>query len=80
MAGSHPNRELQKGWLEYGEADFTIEVLQYLDYDKDGAKTDYQEELALIRPLLWACGWSPDDLGGKTGQGKPGILLGTRFD
>lgn len=52
QAGSHPNRELQKDWQEHGEADFTIEVLQYLDYDKDEAKTDYQEELAILQ-MIW---------------------------
>jgi hypothetical protein len=52
QAGSYPNRELQKDWQEQGETDFTIEVLQYLDYDKDEAKTDYQEELALLQ-MIW---------------------------
>jgi hypothetical protein len=49
-AGMHPNRELQKEWKEWGKENFTIEVLETLDYDKeDEAKTDYSDELALLQ-------------------------------
>lgn len=52
-AGGHPNRELQKEWQELGEANFTIEILEYLEYDeKDEEKTDYSEELALLK-MIW---------------------------
>ncbi len=42
--GNHPNRELQKEWKERGEADFTIEILENLEYDK--------EDLALLQ-MIW---------------------------
>lgn len=51
-AGGHPNRELQKEWNDYGEENFTIEILEYLDYDKDELKTDYTEDLALLQ-MAW---------------------------
>ena len=51
-AGNHPNRELQKAWAEKGAANFTFEILEELDYDKDETKTDYTEELALLQ-MIW---------------------------
>lgn len=51
-AGVHPNRELQKEWKEHGEGSFTIEVLENLEYDKDEAKTDYTDDLALLL-MVW---------------------------
>jgi len=51
-AGSHPNKELQKEWKELGAENFTIEVLELLKYDKDESKTDYSEELAILR-MMW---------------------------
>ncbi|NLP36613.1 MAG: GIY-YIG nuclease family protein [Firmicutes bacterium] len=50
--GNHPKKELQQDWKKYGEADFTIEVLETLQYDKDETKTDYSEELAILK-FLW---------------------------
>ncbi|MCB2188793.1 MAG: GIY-YIG nuclease family protein [Deltaproteobacteria bacterium] len=50
--GSHPNKKLQKEWQEQGGDNFTIEVLERLDYDQDAAKTDYTEELEILR-LIW---------------------------
>jgi hypothetical protein len=49
--GSHPNRELQKEWKELGEDGFTIEILEKLEYDKDASKTDYSEELELLKMM-----------------------------
>ncbi len=49
-AGIHPNRELQKEWKAYGPDDFTIDVLEELEYDED--KTDYSDDLALLQ-LIW---------------------------
>lgn len=51
-SGGHPNRELQKEWNKFGESNFTIEILEYLEYDKDESKTDYTEELTLLQ-MLW---------------------------
>lgn len=51
-AGMHPNRELQKEWNDFGPGNFTIEILENLEYDKDESKTDYTEELALLQ-MIW---------------------------
>lgn len=50
--GIHPNRELQKEWKEFGSENFTVEILENLEYDKDESKTDYKEELSLLQ-MLW---------------------------
>lgn len=51
-ASSHPNRELQKEWNDFGVENFTIEILEYLEYDKDESKIDYKEDLALLK-MIW---------------------------
>ena len=51
-AGMHPNRELQKEWKELGEENFTFEILEELEYDKDEMKTDYSEDLELLQ-MIW---------------------------
>jgi len=51
-AGLHPNRELQKEWCDYGESNFTMEILEILGYDKDEFKTDYSDELKLLE-MVW---------------------------
>lgn len=51
-AGIHPNRELQKEWQDFGAENFTIEILENLEYDKDELKTDYKEDLALLQ-MIW---------------------------
>lgn len=50
--GNYPNKELQKEWKEHGEENFIIEVLENLEYDKDESKTDYTEDLDLLK-LIW---------------------------
>ena len=51
-AGNHPNKELQKEWKELGAENFSIDVLELLKYDKDESKTDYSEELVILR-MMW---------------------------
>ncbi|NLM44872.1 MAG: GIY-YIG nuclease family protein [Clostridiales bacterium] len=51
-ANMHPCRELQKEWNQFGEGNFTIEILEKLEYDKDDSKTDYKDELALMH-MIW---------------------------
>lgn len=51
-AGLHPNQELQSDWKTAGVEQFDIDVLEVLNYDKDESKTDYSEELAILR-LMW---------------------------
>lgn len=50
--GNHPNRELQKEWKEKGESNFKIEILEILKYDKDESKTDYSEEMDILK-IVW---------------------------
>lgn len=50
--GSHQNRDLQQEWSEQGADNFIIETLDRLEYDKDESKTDYAEDLELLR-LIW---------------------------
>ncbi len=45
-AGLHPVHELQRDWNQYGEDSFAMEVVDKLDYKKDGSKTDYTDDLA----------------------------------
>lgn len=51
-AGAHPNQELQHEWRKLGADAFQIEILELLKYDKDESKTDYSDELAILK-LLW---------------------------
>ncbi len=50
--GNHLNNELQKQWKEQGEVNFTIEILENLEYDKDESKVDYSEELNILK-MIW---------------------------
>jgi len=43
------NRNLQKDWNQHGESNFEISVLEILDYDKDQTKTDYMDDLRVLR-------------------------------
>lgn len=50
--GSHPNKELQDEWNIHKGNNFIIEVLEKLEYDKDESKTDYSEELSIMK-IIW---------------------------
>lgn len=50
--GNYSNKELQNEWKENGEESFTIEILENLKYDKDESKTDYSEDLAILK-MIW---------------------------
>lgn len=50
--GIHPSRELQKDWLEIGSDEFEIKILEKIKYDEDESKTDYTEELELLK-MIW---------------------------
>lgn len=50
-SGGHPNKELQKEWKEYGEVNFEVEILDKLEYDKDETKTDYTEDLEILKEI-----------------------------
>ena len=47
--GSHVNRQLQKDWNDLEEEAFQIVVLEQLEYEEDESKTDYREELELLK-------------------------------
>ena len=49
--GSHINRQLQKDWDTLGENGFEMVILEQLDYDEDESKTDYREELELLKMI-----------------------------
>jgi hypothetical protein len=46
------NKELQKDWKQHGEAGFMIEIIENLEYDKDGVRTDYSEDITLLQ-MIW---------------------------
>lgn len=50
--GSHINKELQALWNKLGKRDFTIEILEKLQYDEDETKVDYTEELNILK-MIW---------------------------
>lgn len=50
--GFHPFKELQKEVTEFGVDNFTIEILEELEYDEDESKTDYSQELAILQ-IIW---------------------------
>lgn len=50
-ANSHRNKKLQKDWNENKEENFVIKVVQLLEYDKDESKTDYSEDLKILREI-----------------------------
>lgn len=51
-SGYHPNRHLLELWKRYGEEDFSVEVLEGLDY-REGMDdpADYKDELEQLRDL-----------------------------
>ena len=49
--GSCRNHELQQLWKESGEANFSIEVLDTLKYDPDETKTDYSDDLEMLKTI-----------------------------
>lgn len=48
----HPNLEFQKIWNAIGSENYTIEILENLQYDNDESKTNYSEELILLE-MIW---------------------------
>lgn len=51
-AGAFKDRELQNEWRDYGEDKFDITIFSELEYDKDESKTDYKEDLLILRELV----------------------------
>ncbi len=51
-ANGYQNEELQNEWTEFGAEKFEIEILEILQYDKDESRTDYSEELDILK-IVW---------------------------
>lgn len=49
--GMHRSRELQQDWKRYGEHDFSVQVLDTLEYAADESISDYADELADLRAI-----------------------------
>lgn len=49
--GAHPNMVLQRDWQAMGQAAFDIKILEQLARDKDESKTDYDDDLAILKTL-----------------------------
>ena len=47
--GSSPWREIQREWNSSGADRWDFRVLEHLDYDEDETKTDYAEDLELLK-------------------------------
>ena len=47
--GSYKNSNLQNDWKKYGENNFEIKILELLPYGKNEMKTDYKEDLHILR-------------------------------
>lgn len=50
--GNYNIRELQNEWKEHGEKNFVVEILEPLDYSKDESKTNYIEDLEILK-MIW---------------------------
>ena len=50
-ANGHKNKKLQQDWNENKEENFEIKVVEILEYDKDESKTDYSEDLKILREM-----------------------------
>jgi group I intron endonuclease len=50
--GSHPNRELQKDWNEYGKENFVYEVLEELKPSEENNPILDREEVKTLEELL----------------------------
>ncbi|WMJ78219.1 MULTISPECIES: GIY-YIG nuclease family protein [unclassified Sedimentibacter] len=49
--GSFRNEQLQKEWKQCGADNFEIKILEKLKYDEDESKTDYSEELEIMKTI-----------------------------
>lgn len=49
--GFRINEKLQEEWKQQGSQDFELKILEILEYDKDESKTDYSEELEIMKTI-----------------------------
>ncbi|MGI5921502.1 MAG: GIY-YIG nuclease family protein [Syntrophomonadaceae bacterium] len=52
-AGSHPNRDLQKDWLNIGAEGFEIRILEQIECEDDKSTADYKDEMTLLK-MIWS--------------------------
>ncbi len=45
------NEDLQEDWKKQGSKNFELKILEVLEYDKDESKTDYSEELKIMKTI-----------------------------
>ncbi|MDD3895331.1 MAG: GIY-YIG nuclease family protein, partial [Syntrophomonadaceae bacterium] len=50
--GSHPNKDLQNDYKTYGADQFEVTVLEQIEYEENDAKTDYSDDLKLLK-MIW---------------------------
>ena len=50
--GMFKDRELLEDWKKYGEDKFEQKILAELDYEEDEAKSDYMQDLLVLRELI----------------------------
>lgn len=50
-SGMFKDKELQEEWKMYGKKEFNQTILAELNYDEDETKTDYKEDLLVLREL-----------------------------
>lgn len=51
-AGMFKDRELQQEWNKYGKNEFEQTILAELDYEENEVKTDYAEDLLILRDMI----------------------------
>ncbi|MDF2686349.1 MAG: hypothetical protein K0S55_1530 [Clostridia bacterium] len=51
-SGGHPNRELQRDWLEHGDEYFSVDILEKLEYKNDDNNYNYSDDLTLLQ-MIW---------------------------
>ncbi len=50
--GNFKDKELQQEWIKYGSDKFEVSILSELDYEEDTTKTDYLEDLLVLRNMI----------------------------
>jgi len=51
--GSYPVKPLQDDWKRFGKDNFSIEILEELEWKENKSEDDYKDELTLLE-IIWA--------------------------
>ncbi len=57
----HPHQELQSDWNKLGADNFEIKILDTMPYEDDESKTDYKEDLELLK-IIWTEKLTKDEI------------------